>query len=346
MRSPRPLGSFPSALCARLMTIFMHVCIVALMAVPPVLGSYVVLNRALQTSPRVTAAGSGKGKLLLAARRGGAGARAKKPLHSSASAFGPSDPDRPLSGGNPGASPQYPNVAIARQGTAALGKAVNVGYAQNTSALLSSVGATLSMLSTGSVVLPLTNAGFETPALGNGNFQYSPNAAGAGWNFEGGTGISANASGLTGGNPSAPEGQQVGFLQGRTTFFQSITVGSLGAVRVSFKAAQRQGYGQEMVQILLDGSVLGTYTPSSSSYASIVTPNFGVRPGTHVLTFFGMNRQGDDCTVFIDDVQVIFTEAPPAPVATSTILNSGFEHPYVGDNYGAYSYNTSDADWA
>jgi len=57
----------------------------------------------------------------------------------------------------------------------------------------------------------LTNGGFETPSLAGG-YQYAP--PGATWVFSGGAGISGNGTAFTSGNPPAPEGVQVAFLQG------------------------------------------------------------------------------------------------------------------------------------
>ena len=59
-----------------------------------------------------------------------------------------------------------------------------------------------------------TNLGFETPNLAGG-FQYAP--TGASWVFTGGAGISGNNSPFTSGNPPAPEGVQVAFLQGSSS---------------------------------------------------------------------------------------------------------------------------------
>jgi hypothetical protein len=66
------------------------------------------------------------------------------------------------------------------------------------------------------------NFGFETPAVGYGNFQYGP--SGGSWTFAGGTGVSASGSGFTGGTPS-PEESQIAFIQGgnTSTISQSIT---------------------------------------------------------------------------------------------------------------------------
>src|ERR1044071_57134 len=48
---------------------------------------------------------------------------------------------------------------------------------------------------TGSFSLPVPNAGFETPVLDNGNWQYAP--GGGAWSFAGGGGISAMNSAFT-----------------------------------------------------------------------------------------------------------------------------------------------------
>ena len=58
---------------------------------------------------------------------------------------------------------------------------------------------------------PIADAGFEQVSVGAGQFQYRP--AGSPWTFSGSAGISANNSGFTSGNPAAPDGAQVAFLQ-------------------------------------------------------------------------------------------------------------------------------------
>ena len=65
----------------------------------------------------------------------------------------------------------------------------------------------------------IANPGFETPVISA--YQYNP--SGGGWTFTAqsganGSGISANGSAFTTGNPVAPQGSQVAFLQGREPF--------------------------------------------------------------------------------------------------------------------------------
>jgi YD repeat-containing protein len=80
------------------------------------------------------------------------------------------------------------------------------------------------------------DAGFETPNVGSGTFgafQYAP--AGTPWTFTGGAGISGNGSGFTSGNPNAPEGAQVGFLQGTNSFSQTVSGWAAGTTPVNMQ---------------------------------------------------------------------------------------------------------------
>ena len=111
-------------------------------------------------------------------------------------------------------------------------------------------------------------------------YQYRPSASVASWLFSGSAGVSANASAFTTGNPNAPDGNQVAFLQNNgssmsETVYLAGDVASgapddvingvdYGVYNVSFLAAQRnknQSHYQT-VNILVDGNVVGTANPS------------------------------------------------------------------------------------
>src|SRR5205823_3162250 len=64
-------------------------------------------------------------------------------------------------------------------------------------------------LTTAAVSQP-SDDGFEAPSLGTG-FLYTP--PGSAWSFSGNAGLSGNGSVFTSGNPPAPQGTQVAFLQ-------------------------------------------------------------------------------------------------------------------------------------
>jgi hypothetical protein len=151
-----------------------------------------------------------------------------------------------------------------------------------------------------------SDPGFETPSVGTGTygaFQYQP--SGSPWTFGVGAGVAGNGSGFTAGNPDAPQGTQVAFLQAYGSFSQAITFAA-GTYAISFQAAQR-GNGNassQTFQVLVDGNAVGTFTPGSTSYATYVTASFTVSAGAHTITFVGLDPDGLDNTAFIDQVMI------------------------------------------
>ena len=188
--------------------------------------------------------------------------------------------------------------------------------------------------------------GFETPAIGN-NFSYAP--TGSPWTFSTpapnvGSGILGNGSAF--GNPPAPDGYQVGFIQ--STGWLSLPVPGINLTQpwtISFLAAQRSyqpGGASNMVNIYLDNVQIGSVTPSGTNYSmysvssSAATPSgytnlyqmagvteidhVGLSPGSHTLKFQGTSP--NDNTVFLDDVQISF---PTSASATISVNNPSFE---------------------
>ena len=105
------------------------------------------------------------------------------------------------------------------------------------------------------------DAGFEQVTVGAGHFQYRP--AGSPWAFSGGAGISGNNSGFTSGNPPAPQGAQVAFLQKTGSFSQTVAGWAAGSYVISFDAAQRGNFqaSRQDFQVLVDGAVVGPSRP-------------------------------------------------------------------------------------
>jgi hypothetical protein len=54
--------------------------------------------------------------------------------------------------------------------------------------------------------------------------------------------------------------------------------------------------------VLVDGIVVGSFTPSDTSYQSFSTPVFNVTAGSHTITFQGLNSVGGDNTVLVDEI--------------------------------------------
>jgi hypothetical protein len=152
----------------------------------------------------------------------------------------------------------------------------------------------------------IADAGFEEVPVGSGQYRYDP--TGSPWAFSGTAGISGNGSGFTAGNPPAPQGSQVAFLQETGSFSQTVSGWAAGSYVISFDAAQRSNFqaSRQDFAVLVDGNVVGTFTPSGTSYQSHATAAFTVAAGMHTITFQGLDSAGGDNTAFID--QVIVTQ--------------------------------------
>ncbi len=209
--------------------------------------------------------------------------------------------------------------------------------------------ATLSVVPTGGSAGPIPavgDAGFEQLAVGSGG--YSNDSTGSAWTFSspsggstaGYAGVSGNNSPYTGGNPSAPQGSQVALLQGGGMISQSVAGWAAGTYTISFDAAQRANYqaSREDFEVLVDGAVVGTFTPSGTSYQVYTTVAFNVAAGSHTIEFLGLDSAGGDNTAFLDAVSV----AVAAPVA-SAVGDAGFEQIAVGS--GNYSNDPTGSAW-
>ena len=147
--------------------------------------------------------------------------------------------------------------------------------------------------------------GFEQVVVGAGHFQYDP--TGSPWAFSGSSGISGNNSGFTSGNPPAPQGSQVAFLQETGSFTQTVADWAAGFYVLTFDAAGRGNFGvsQQNFNVLIDGNIVGTFTPSGTSYQSYSTAVFTVTTaGPLTITFQGLDSAGGDNTTFLDGVSV------------------------------------------
>lgn len=117
------------------------------------------------------------------------------------------------------------------------------------------------IVSSGGASMALPNSGFETPALGEGNYQYNP--SGGSWTFGGspgdGSGIVANGSGFN--NPNVPQGGQAAFVQGKGAISQAISGLTPGTTyAITFSAGQRPGNAQTW-DVKLDNAVIQSYGP-------------------------------------------------------------------------------------
>src|SRR5262249_19958863 len=144
----------------------------------------------------------------------------------------------------------------------------------------------------------LQQGGFEAPDVGTGSFgAFAYDPVGSAWTFDEGSGVAGNGSGFTDGNPNAPQGSQVALLQGAGSFSQALSLAA-GTYSLSFAAAQRGNFqaSAQTLQVLVDGVVVGTFTPADTSYGAFTTNAFTVAAGAHTVAFVGLNPQGGDNT--------------------------------------------------
>jgi hypothetical protein len=183
----------------------------------------------------------------------------------------------------------------------------------------------------------IADTGFEQVVVGAGQFRYRP--VGSPWTFAGAAGISGNNSGFTSGNPPAPEGAQVGFLQGTGLLSQSVSGWAAGSYTLSFSTAQRGNYQalRQDFNVLVDGIVVGTFTPTGTTYHSYTTDAFTVTAGAHTITFQGLDTAGGDNTAFVDHIVV-------AQSSMSSAADAGFEQVVVGA--GLFRYRPTGSPWA
>lgn len=120
----------------------------------------------------------------------------------------------------------------------------------------------------------VTNGDFEVPNV-FGSYQYNP--TGGTWAFISSAGVTGNNNAFTSGNPVAPNGAQVAFLQNTGYMTQSVSMNA-GTYTLSFKGTQRGNgnSGRQLVRVLVDGNLLGTYQPPTFNYATYVTSPFTI----------------------------------------------------------------------
>ena len=166
----------------------------------------------------------------------------------------------------------------------------------------------------------LGDASFENPSLGSGGSQSVP--PGTPWTFTGNSGVAASGNGFTTGNPSIPDGNQVGYLNGTATISQTTSDWAAGTYLITLSAAQCGNYGgkQEDFRLLIDGVSLGTFQPSGTAYQTFLTA-FTTAAGTHTVTIQGLDTAGGDNTALLDAITIT-----TAPVAR----DASFETPALG----------------
>lgn len=179
-----------------------------------------------------------------------------------------------------------------------------------------------------------TTPDYSFESLAIATYQYRPSLPF--FTFAGDCGIAANYSAFTTGNPVAPDGTHVAFVQRQGAITLSVPL-SAGTYTLSAMVANRAKYsGTQTVAVRVNGQAVGTFN-AGTSYVTATTSAFTVTEGTHAITFTGQSTT--DSTLFLDKLQItaasVVVVAPP-PVQTVTVPTAGFEAPALAN--GAYQY--------
>ena len=82
-------------------------------------------------------------------------------------------------------------------------------------------------------------------------------------------------------------------------------MGTAGSHTISFSAALRTSYNTAPTpmsfNVTIDGTVVGSFKPTSGSWTTYTTNAITLTAGNHVIAFVGTG-QGPDTTDFIDNV--------------------------------------------
>ncbi len=180
--------------------------------------------------------------------------------------------------------------------------------------------------------------GFEIPVLSSGGPSYQYDPTGSPWTFSGDAGVAGNNSAFTQGNPSAPQGSQVAFIQITGSASQSVTLAT-GTYSISLEAAQRAiGSSNQTIEIWSTNALVGTFTPSGTSYSAYTTGTFFEAAGAHTIEILGLDPQGGDNTALVDEVSFVAVQA-------NQPTDPGFETPSEGSGTTAYKYDPTGSAW-
>ena len=156
--------------------------------------------------------------------------------------------------------------------------------------------------------ITIAGSGFEAPNVGaNAYFAFAYRPTGSPWTFTGNAGLTGNNSTFTDHASAAPEGVQAAFLQSADATIAQMfsSYAKTGYYTLVISAASRGGPSNQKLQVVnvaVDGSNVGTFTPSGTSYETFTFP-FYATAGTHTLSFRGTVTA--DATALIDDVVII-----------------------------------------
>jgi len=159
----------------------------------------------------------------------------------------------------------------------------------------------------------LPDGGFETPNISG--YVYNSAVPVGPWTFTGRAGLSDNGTAFTNGNPAAPEGAQVAFLQhsgGTQGLISRSFDAQSGSYVLSFDAARRGNTDDHpQFQVVVDGVVQATIqTPDTTYTRHDVTVQLA-SDGAHTLELISLRGADVDETTFLDNFSLLGADGTP-----------------------------------
>jgi hypothetical protein len=162
----------------------------------------------------------------------------------------------------------------------------------------------------GHKTMPVANGSFETPVTND--HIYTP--FGDPWmystrNGDNGSGVAADRDAFTDGNPPAPQGRQVAFLQGKGTSISQVVPGFTPGKHytIKFAAAQRANFAQrgQTWDVTINGITVKSFAPPQADNAYVAySAGFTADTAVCTVAFVATDINGGDNTVFLDDVRI------------------------------------------
>ena len=164
----------------------------------------------------------------------------------------------------------------------------------------------------GPKTVPVINPSFETPFTDDHLYNPIDNP----WMYSArnevtgfGSGVAANHSAFTAGNPPAPDGRQVAFLQGKGTSISQVVAGFVPGkhYRIAFNAAQRANFAQtgQTWDLVVNGATVKSFAPPQAvnEYA-VYSAGFTANTAVCTIAFVATDINGGDNTVFLENVKI------------------------------------------
>ena len=171
----------------------------------------------------------------------------------------------------------------------------------------------------------VANGSFESPVTWNGPlgccYTYNPTDPGVDWTFSIASGVALVPSiwGFT----TAPDGVQVGFLQGTSSISQTVSLVAGDLYDLTYYVEQRPGYGVDPVTVSVGGTQTN-YIANPTADWTLYTDTFTANSTAELLEISTTEPLfGGDDDAGVDDVSITLDSSPVPEPGTMVLLGSG-----------------------